>query len=40
MSSLSPNSLETELAEIEASDIAAVNTWARESTVPHVSTRD
>jgi hypothetical protein len=40
MSSLSPNSLETELAEIEASDIEAVNTWARESTVPHISTRD
>jgi len=32
--------LEIELAEIEASDIEAVNTWARESTVPHVSTRD
>ena len=32
--------LESELAEIEASDIEAVNTWARESTVPHVSTRD
>jgi len=32
--------LTSELAEIEASDIAAVNTWARESSVPHVSTRD
>jgi len=32
--------LRSELAEIEASDIAAVNTWARESSVPHVSTRD
>jgi hypothetical protein len=32
--------LESELAEIEASDIAAVNTWARESAVPHVSTQD
>ena len=32
--------LTSELAEIEASDIAAVNTWARESAVPHVSTRD
>ena len=30
----------SELAEIETSDIAAINTWARESTVPHVSTRD
>jgi hypothetical protein len=32
--------LESELAQIEASDIAAVNTWARESSVPHVSTRN
>ena len=32
--------LESELAEIEASDIAAVNTWAQERAVPHVSTRD
>ena len=32
--------LESALAEIESSDIAAVNAWARESSVPHVSTRD
>jgi hypothetical protein len=32
--------LQSELAEIEASDIAAVNTWARESSVPHVSARE
>ena len=32
--------LKGELSEIEASDIAAVNTWARDNTVPHVSTRD
>ncbi len=32
--------LESELAEIEATDITAVNTWARESSVPHVSIPD
>jgi photosystem II stability/assembly factor-like uncharacterized protein len=32
--------LTAELAEIEASDIAAVNAWARQSSVPYVSTRD
>jgi hypothetical protein len=30
----------SELAEIETSDIAAINTWARESAIPHVSTKD
>ena len=32
--------LASELAEIEASDITAVNTWARESSIPYVSPRD
>ena len=32
--------LEAELAAIEASDITAVNNWAWENAVPHVSTRD
>ena len=32
--------LETELAEIQSSDVAAINAWAKETAIPHISTRD
>jgi photosystem II stability/assembly factor-like uncharacterized protein len=32
--------LQATLAEIESSDIAAVNQWARDSSVPHIATRE